>query len=438
MAEQESTQPRFFTGTAPGRLDVMGGFADYSGSLVLQMALREHTNVSLRLRNDPVCTLLSETTDGQLSTTVDFRQLLLDGMPDYNTALNYFSARKNQRWASYVLGCVLVLMKEKGMTFSGADFRIHSAVPPAKGVSSSAALEVATMRALCQACNITLQGSETAQLAQKAENLVAGAPCGIMDQLSSCFGRQGHLLPITCQPDQMGEMIPVPEGLFFAGLDSGVRHAVSGSSYGAVRAAAFMGYTIIAQALGVDRRTIERFRESGQRSLLPFGGYLCNIPVGEFSDRFLGMLPEQISGKEFQEAYGETTDTVTMIDPEAVYKVRTCALHPVLEHQRVQRFMELISMPDDGEGIRDRELGSLMAAAHLGYSDCGIGSRRTDEIVAMSRKGFDGLIIGAKITGGGSGGTVCFLVRGEDGLGAIAEIRERMQKRHKTTLRLFE
>ncbi|MFM8347885.1 MAG: galactokinase, partial [Bacteroidota bacterium] len=420
MAEQESNQPRFFTGTAPGRLDVMGGFADYSGSLVLQMALREHTNVSLRLRTDSVCTLLSETTDGQMSTTVDFNQLLRDGQPDYGTALNYFSARKNQRWAAYVLGCVLVLMKEKGMPFSGADFRIHSAVPPAKGVSSSAALEVATMRALTQACGVILEGSETAQLAQKAENLVAGAPCGIMDQLSSCFGKQGHLLPITCQPDKMGDMIPVPEGLFFAGLDSGVRHAVSGSSYGAVRSAAFMGYTIIAQSLGVDRRTIEAFRESGDRSLLPYAGYLCNIPVGEFSDRFLGLLPEQLTGKEFQEAYGHTTDTVTSIDPEMMYQVRTCALHPVLEHQRVQRFLELVRMPDDGEGIRDRELGSLMAASHLAYTDCGIGARRTDEIVAMSRKGFDGLILGAKITGGGSGGTVCFLVRGEDGLGAVA------------------
>ena len=435
---QESAPSRFFTGTAPGRLDVMGGFADYSGSLVLQMPLREHTNVSLRLRTDSTCTLLSETTDGQLSTTVDFNQLLRDGMPDYETALAFFAARKNQRWAAYVLGCVLVLMKEKGMTFSGADFRIHSAVPPAKGVSSSAALEVATMRALCQACEVNMEGTEMAVLSQKAENLVAGAPCGLMDQLSACFGIQGHLLPIVCQPDRMLQPVPVPEGLYFAGLDSGVRHAVSGSSYSSVRCAAFMGYTIIAQSLGTDRRTIELVRSSGDRTLLPFHGYLCNIPAGEFSERYLDLLPERMTGQEFLDTYGNTTDTVTNIDPAMEYSIRTCALHPVLENQRVQRFMELITSPDDGEGVRDRELGSLMAASHQAYTDCGIGSRRTDEIIAMSRKGFGDLILGAKITGGGSGGTVCFLVRGEDGLGAVGEIRERMQKRHKTSLKIFE
>ena len=103
----------------------MGGFADYSGSLVLQMPIREHTNVSFRPASDNRCSLISETTDGNLTTSVDFTQLLRNGRPDYAVAREYFASRKNQRWAAYVLGCVLVLMKEKGFAFSGGAFRIH-------------------------------------------------------------------------------------------------------------------------------------------------------------------------------------------------------------------------------------------------------------------------------------------------------------------------
>ena len=106
-------------------------------------------------------------------------------------------------WAVYVLGCFLVLQKEKKIELTGANVFIESNVPWGKGVSSSAALEVATMNALNQLYKLSLGKEELAVLAQMAENLVAGAPCGLMDQLSSHLGQKNKLLPLICQPHQV-------------------------------------------------------------------------------------------------------------------------------------------------------------------------------------------------------------------------------------------
>jgi len=97
----------------------------------------------------------------------------------------------------------LLIQKEKGIPFSGADILIHSSVPIGKGVSSSAALEVATLKALGKTFNISFANTELPMLAQRVENLIVGAPCGLMDQLTSYFGEPRKLLPIVCQPDQI-------------------------------------------------------------------------------------------------------------------------------------------------------------------------------------------------------------------------------------------
>lgn len=420
---------------APGRLDVMGGIADYSGSLVLQMPIRQQTSVKLALRDDFICNVHSETSVGEkLSASIDYRELL-DGQQ-----VSYMYAREKLKhsWIAYIVGCALVLQREKGIDFRGADFYIHSDVPLGKGVSSSASLEVSSMKALAQAFRLSFTGTELPRLAQQVENHVVGAPCGLMDQLASAFGAPGKLLPIICQPDKIAEPVAVPEDVFFIGIDSGVRHSVGGASYGDVRCGAFMGYSIILQSLGIDQATIEKSNPSD----LPFHGYLCNISVPEFENKFAALLPERMNGDTFLSRYGLTTDRVTKVNKNTAYAIRQSTLHPIYENARVQRFMQLLKEAHHLDVTARlnhlQEMGALMYGSHESYSRCGLGSDRTDEIVNLMRSRQADGIAGAKITGGGSGGTVCALAIGEEGKRAVERIHRQLCEKYEADLVLFE
>ena len=195
-------QGNSFKASAPGRLDVMGGIADYSGSLVLQKAITQQTSVELALREDYRCIISSRLHTGEiLSVDQDYRSFLNNGEVDYAFAQRAFKQNPKDAWSAYILGCALVLQKEKGVNFKGADIELQSEVPNGKGVASSASVEIASMQTLASAFNVAFSGTELALLAQRAENLIVGAPCGLMDQLTSSFGKPDALLPIICQPD---------------------------------------------------------------------------------------------------------------------------------------------------------------------------------------------------------------------------------------------
>ncbi|HNU42838.1 MAG TPA: hypothetical protein PLM56_08265 [Cyclobacteriaceae bacterium] len=396
--------------SAPGRLDVMGGIADYSGSLVLQMPIAQQTEVNLTLRTDYICVLKSYIGTSQpWILELSYRDLLPNKLVDYAFAKQFLSHRK-QIWAGYIVGCALVLQKEKGIEFTGANIEIRSAVPLGKGVSSSASVEVAVMRALVQAFQLTLLPTELPTLAQKVENFVVGAPCGLMDQLACHLGKPNHLLPIVCQPDLTEPLLPIPNDLHFVGIDSGVKHTVSGHQYGNVRSAAFMGYSLIAAHLGASTQDLKHALLTGERNHLPFRGYLCNISVSEFESSYQNMLPFTLTGKAFLEK-NISIDPVTKINPGVTYSVRTCTKHPVYENNRVDLFRSLLlsySHQSTSNQIKIlAEMGTLMYASHESYSHCGLGSARTDEIVSLAKNATG--IYGAKITGGGQGGTVCLL-----------------------------
>lgn len=422
-------------GVAPGRLDVMGGIADYSGSLVLQMPIRQRTTVQVALRHDRQCLLTSRNSDDVYNASFSYDKLLNDGKVDFAYARKQFAENPGSGWAAYVIGCVLAVHRYKDIDFQGAEFVVHSDVPLGKGVSSSASLEVATLKALARAFDLTFEGTELPRLAQRVENEIVGAPCGLMDQLASCFGEPDKLLPILCQPDIVQPHIPIPKGLHLVGIDSGVRHSVGGASYSDVRCAAFMGYSMIAQSLGTPGASLAKAKEDDDLSALPFGGYLCNISVAQFENDFARILPEMITGSDFLKRYGVTTDRHTVVDPARTYAVRVCTAHPVYEHERVKQFREWLHSLNEHPGSPDRtdvtgKLGELMYASHDSYSRCGLGSDRTDEIVRLVRMGQAGGLRGAKITGGGSGGTVCVLADGEEGLQAVRRIHETLMARY--------
>jgi len=411
---------------APGRLDVMGGIADYSGSLVLEMPINEATFVALQRDSDRRLKIVSLSED--LSEVLSF-EMPLSGFEQAGEPVAYEIARASfqrdpaEHWAAYVAGVFLVLMRERGTNFTdGARLLISSRVPQGKGVSSSAALEVATMQSVAAAFDVRLEPRETALLCQKVENLVAGAPCGVMDQMTAVCGETNRLLALLCQPAELQASVSIPEEIGFWGIDSGVRHAVTGADYGSVRVGAFMGYRMLAELVGLH---VTQSSPGGPVQIADsrWGGHLANLTPSAFEQLYASHLPERISGAEFLANYGGTTDTVTCVDPNRSYAIRIPTAHPVYEHHRVRLFAELLSAR-----ITERQLeclGELMYQSHASYSACGLGSTATDRLVELAREaGPAEGIYGAKITGGGSGGTVAVLGRREAG-SAIARMAEK-------------
>ena len=391
---------------APGRLDVMGGIADYSGSLVLQLPLKEATFAALQLSPDKNIRILSLSGEDPKRSAF-FEMSLADFIHnhepiDYKSAQNYFQKNSATQWAAYVAGAFLVLKKTKGIQFSqGVNILIHSDVPEGKGVSSSAAIEVAAMQAITKAFEINIPPRESAILCQMVENLVVGAPCGIMDQMTAACGKANQLLALLCQPAELESPIKIPPEISFWGIDSGIRHSVSGSDYTSVRIGTFMGYKIISEL--ADQNKIPKNIKN-----IVNNGYLVNITPSIFEQYFADKLPQEIKGNVFIEQYQSTADNVTVINPDFVYKIDKPTSHPIYEHFRVQLFAELLQKSLTEQTLL--QLGEFMYQSHASYSACGVGSDGTDRLVELTREvGPKKGLYGAKITGGGSGGTVVIM-----------------------------
>jgi L-arabinokinase len=387
---------------APGRLDVMGGIADYSGSLVLQRPIAEATWAAAQPLDRPVLDVVSL---GRSPCAIP-----LDRLAPRGALLSYAEARQMfesgpHRWAAYIAGAVLVLAHERRMPLTtGLRVVVASDVPEGKGVSSSAAVETATLAAVGAALGVSIEPRDLAIFCQRAENLVAGAPCGVMDQMTCVFGEADALMALLCQPAELQASVPVPDDLALWGLDSGERHAVGGSDYGAVRTGAFMGLRILTEHAAVP------------------GAYLANVDPDLFERELSALLPEEMMGAAFLARYQGTADPVTSVVPERTYRVRAPAAHPVHERRRVETFRELLLEP--ASDARRHRLGELMVESHASYGRCGLGSEGTDRLVALVRaEGPSAGLYGARITGGGSGGTVAVLGRA-DAAPAIARVAD--------------
>jgi galactokinase len=392
---------------APGRLDVMGGIADYSGSLVLELPLAVATWVAVQASNAPVLVLESSGV-GDGRAAIPLEDIVPAAPLPYAEAHARLTRDPQRTWAAYVAGALVVLQREHHRPLrQGAKVLVRSDVPIGKGVSSSAALDVASFEALAALAGVRLDDRGLALAAQTVENLVVGAPCGVMDQMTAACGRRDHLLELLCQPAEIVGHVALPSTLEVFGVDSGIRHAVSGADYGSVRAAAFMGYRMVADAAGLTARSIAPGRVAIDDPL--YGGYLANVSPDEWRQRYRDGVPELMTGAAFLARFGGSTDAATTIDPERSYAVRAAAEHPVLEHDRVRRFRALLAEGASSETARG-ELGRLMYESHASYSACGLGSDGTDRLVELAREaGPDAGIYGAKVTGGGSGGTVAVL-----------------------------
>jgi L-arabinokinase len=407
-----------FEASAPGRLDVMGGVADYSGSLVLQMPIEEETTVRIQLTEEDFFTVVSEVDGGQKSASIAVNEILRwgeFGRVDTSTGLHLDFQKSQNFWARYILGCFLLASQTFDFQLSGARIYVTSDVPIGAGLSSSAALEVATLRVLAKAYNLTFDPLQLPKLAQRVENEIVGAACGLMDQLASHHGVPGELLPISCQPAKLHGTILLPEDLVLERVSSGVMHSVSGEAYTTARTAAYMGYGLLAAQAGATKEQLLQARDMGDWSKLPYGGYLANFDAKHFEESLESTLPETMLGADFLSSGAVSIDLVTKIDPAQEYPVRAAASHPVYENACIRQFASLLAQIDNIDLPRHQvfaRLGLLMLSSHASYSAIGLGHAATDEIVhKVVAKGAKRGYYGARITGGGCGGTVVVLRR---------------------------
>ncbi|CAN5345750.1 galactokinase [soil metagenome] len=421
---------------APGRLDVMGGIADYTGSLVCEATLDRAAAVVLQERagidgtGDRELQIFSfNLFDEHLPFT--FR-MSIDAMANATIdSLRREFSEPGRRWAGYIAGCLFVLHEQNVIDLldpkiKGMNLALLSTVPLGAGVSSSAAIEVATMMNFIDHLNVprrhdrqvvdasrgnSIDRMRLSSLCQRVENQVVGAPCGIMDQVTSCAGEQGALLRLFCQPHELQKPLRLPDNIRAIGINSNVKHSVGGGQYGITRCAAFMAHRMI----------LEKMREMGsaaKRELKsdPMNGYLANLDQDDYKRFFRPYLPEWMTGKEFLARFEGTIDTATRVDPASTYPVQHAADHHVLEARRVRDFVSLIeqaalAQPNTRDQGRPLDMaGHLMYASHLSYTnDAMLGAPECDTLVQLVKKHEPAGLYGAKITGGGSGGTVAVL-----------------------------
>jgi galactokinase len=429
---------------APGRLDVMGGIADYTGSLVAEMPLDRSAAVALAERRDRLVQVFSfNLHDEHQPFTL---RIPLDALASNDT---YFLRREfdepGRKFGGYLAGCLHILHKHGLIDLAdpdvaGLNLAVLSDVPLGAGVSSSAAIEVATMVNLIDhfAARPRVGALEAATLCQRVENEVVGAPCGLMDQVASMLGEAGKLLLMTCQPHNLHDPLPLPPGIRVVGINSNVRHSIGGGQYGITRCAAFMAHAII-----LDRMRIMGTGVGRTLATDPTAGYLANLEPNDYKRIFREHLPEYMKGSEFLERYGKTIDTATRVEPGITYPVQHAGDHHVLEARRIRNFVDFIREASVVEGAERRFLldkaGHLMYASNLSYrSDAMLGAPECDLLVSLVREREAHGLYGAKITGGGQGGTVAVLCnQSPQADAALADILAEYQRQTHKTPTLF-
>jgi galactokinase len=201
---------------APGRVNLIGEHTDYNDGFVMPMAIDRWTTMAVRRRDDARVTLRSTDLNDEGS-------FLLGGLGD-----------PSREWIDYARGVAWAL-KDAGMRLAGFDGAVSGNVPVGAGLSSSAAIEMATARAFAAVSGFDWDPVAMARAGQRAENLWMGVDCGIMDQLISAGGQRGHAMLIDCRSLEI-RPVPLPLDAVVVVLDTTTRRQLAGSEYNDRRA----------------------------------------------------------------------------------------------------------------------------------------------------------------------------------------------------------
>jgi galactokinase len=324
---------------APGRVNLIGEHTDYNLGFALPLAIDRSTLAAVSLRPD------STVHAAALDTAYD--DVTLDAADISPGAVS--------GWAAYPLGVVWAFA-QRGVEIPGLELQLASDVPIGAGLSSSAALECSVAVALNDLLGTGFDRPELAQICRQAENEMAGAPTGILDQSASLLGRRDHALLLDCRT-LATQPVPLPlreAGMQLLVIDTRVSHAHASGGYAARRDDCARAV----EALGVD----------------------------SLRDVEAGMLPE-IRGR---------------LDETAFRRVR----HVVTENQRVQQTAQLLSSKDRVSW--PAAIGDLLAHSHVSLrDDYEVSCAELDLAVDTALQHG---ALGARMTGGGFGGSAIALV----------------------------
>jgi len=329
---------------APGRVNLIGEHTDYNDGFVMPVALNFSTWATVSPLENRKLQIFSENFDEEIEVDLDDQNLARRG-----------------HWSDYPIG-VAVVLERAGHRLRGAKLRLRGEVPIGSGLSSSAAVEVATACALVANSGLHIDERELARLCQRAENEFVGARVGIMDQFVSLFGQAHKALLLDCRSLEF-RLLPLPDNVRLIICNTMVKHELASSAYNERRAQC----------------------EAGAK----------HLNVSALRDVTLEQLEQHRHGL-----------------PEVVY--RRCR-HVITENARVLAAGEALEQGDLNR------FGKLMAESHQSLrDDYEVSSDELDLMVELAQQ-VEG-VYGARMTGGGFGGCTVNLVRNEN----VEEFRARV------------
>jgi len=253
------------TSYAPGRVELLGNHTDYNEGVVLSAAI------------DRGVTLTGERTG---SSNVTLCSTTLE--QTYEADAASLTPSRDHEWANYLLGVLDVFQKE-GLPVGGFKAEIRSNLPLGAGLSSSAALEVSTAMLLQKLFGLNLDRLKMAKLCRRAENEFVGVNCGLLDQVSSAFGKAGHAIFLDCRNETV-ETTPFPGGVELLITQCGVPHRLSGGEYNERRLQCFDAAT----RLGVKAlRDVTSVRLEAEKAKLPALSYQRAVHIVGENERVL-------------------------------------------------------------------------------------------------------------------------------------------------------
>lgn len=335
----------------PGRVELLGNHTDYNGGYVLSAAIDRGVTMTGRRREDRVIVLRS----GAMGASVE-------------VSLDAVTPHREQPWANYPLGVVKVL-QEAGYEVGGLEADVESDLPLGAGLSSSAALEVATAVLLCKLGGLEIGKLDLAKLCRRAENQFVGVNCGLLDQVSSVFGERSRAIFLDCREESV-RTVPIPPDVELLITHSGVKHSLVGGEYN------------------------ERREQCFEAARL--------LEVPELRDATRLMV---------EDARGRLPDVVARR-----------ALHITGENERVQEGIGRLEAGDVDA------FGRLMFESHessrVNFEN---STPELDALVAIAKE-VPG-ILGSRLTGGGFGGATISLVRREAAKDACEAITAAYEER---------
>lgn len=325
---------------APGRINLIGEHTDYNDGFVMPAAIDAATFCAMAKRTD--------------------RQLVLHSLNYHETVafdLDEAVPRAQQHWSDYPRG-VAVMLARAGFALPSANLLFHGEVPLGAGLSSSAAIEMATAGVLLASADKTLDCAELAQLCQRAESEFVGLRCGIMDQFISCHGRARYAMLLDCRTLAY-RWLCLPDTVRLVVCNTMIRHTLANSEYNLRRADCELGVT-----------------------------------------RLAGLLPGITA---LRDVSLETLEAHRHALPEPIF--RRCR-HVVTENARTLAAAEALEQGDL------QQFGELMDASHRSLrDDYEVSCPELDLLVRLA-SGIEG-VYGARMMGGGFGGSTINLVRAD-------------------------